>query len=86
MSVITVFNGLFCEAGVVVKRVLDATDCRLVTDQEVVADAARLSGMAEDRIARAFQAKASVFNTFSHEKEQAIAWMRLAVAERLVKD
>ncbi|WP_338670058.1 response regulator [Pseudodesulfovibrio methanolicus] len=86
MSVITVFNGLFCEAGVVVKRVLDATDCRLVTDQEIVADASHLSGMAEDRIARAFQAKASVFNSFSHEKEQAIAWMRLAVAERLVKD
>ena len=86
MSVITVFNGLFCEAGVVVKRVVDATDCRLVTDQEIVADASRLSGMAEDRIARAFQAKASVFNTFSHEKEQAIAWMRLALAERLVKD
>ncbi|WP_319583807.1 response regulator [uncultured Pseudodesulfovibrio sp.] len=86
MSVITVFNGLFCEAGVVVKRVLDATDCKLVTDQEIVADASHLSGMAEDRIARAFQAKASVFNTFSHEKEQAIAWMRLAVAQRLVKD
>jgi CheY-like chemotaxis protein len=86
MSVITVFNGLFCEAGVVVKRVIDATDCRLVTDQEIVADASRLSGMAEDRIARAFQAKASVFNSFSHEKEQAIAWMRLAVAKRLVED
>ncbi|EGB16648.1 response regulator receiver protein [Pseudodesulfovibrio mercurii] len=86
MSVITVFNGLFCEAGVVVKRVVDATGCRLITDQEIVADAARLSGMAEDRIARAFQAKASVFNTFSHEKEQAIAWMRLAVAKRLVED
>ncbi|WP_207262576.1 response regulator [Desulfovibrio sp. Huiquan2017] len=86
MSVITVFNGLFCEAGVVVKRVVDATNCRLVTDQEIVADAARLSGMAEDRIARAFQAKTSVFNSFSHEKEQAIAWMRLAVAKRLVED
>jgi CheY-like chemotaxis protein len=84
MSVITVFNGLFCEAGVVVKRVVDATDCRLVTDQEIVADASKLSGLAEDRIARAFQAKASVFNAFSHEKEQAIAWMRLAVAKRLI--
>ncbi|AMK12231.1 MAG: response regulator [Pseudodesulfovibrio sp.] len=85
MSVITVFNGLFCEAGVVVKRVVDATGCRLVTDQDIVADAASLSGMAEDRIARAFQAKTSVFNTFSHEKEQAIAWMRLALAKRLVE-
>jgi len=83
MSVITIFNGLFSEAGVVVKRVLDATGYRLVTDQEIVADASKLSGMAEAKIARAFQAKTSVFNSFSHEKERAIAWLRLAMATKL---
>lgn len=84
MSIITVFNGLFSEAGVVVKRVVDATGKRLVTDQEIVAEAAKLSGMAEDKIARAFSAKTSVFNTFSHEKERAVAWLRMAMARRLV--
>ncbi|MDD3313104.1 response regulator [Pseudodesulfovibrio sp.] len=83
MSVITVFNGLFSEAGLVVKRVLDATGYRLVTDQEVVADAAAFSGMAEDKIARAFQSKGSVFNSFSHEKERAIAFLKLAMASKL---
>jgi len=83
MSVITVFNGLFSEASVVVKRVLDSTKCRLVSDQEIVADAAKLSGMSEEKIIRAFQAKTSIFNKFSHEKEQAIAWMRLAMANKL---
>jgi len=83
MSVITIFNGLFCEAGVVVKRVLDSAGYRLVSDQEIVADAAKLSGMTEGKIARAFQAKASVFNKFSREKEQAIAWLRLAMANKL---
>jgi len=80
MSVITVFNGLFCEAGVVVKRVLDSTGYRLVSDQEIVADAASMS---EERIIKAFQAKTSVFNNFSHEKEQAIAWLRMAMANKL---
>lgn len=84
MSVITVFNGLFSEAGVVTKRVLDSTGYRIVTDQEVVAAAAELSGMSEGKIARAFQAKASVFNAFSHEKERAVAWLRLAVATKLL--
>lgn len=85
MSVITVFNGLFCEAGEVVKRVVDSTGYRLVTDQEIVADAAKLSGMSEEKIARAFQSKKSVFNAFSHEKEQAVAWMRLAMAHKLME-
>jgi len=84
MSVITVFNGLFSESGLVVKRVVDATNYRLVTDQEIVAEAANLSGMSEEKIARAFQAKASVFNAFSHEKERAIAWLRLAMASKLM--
>lgn len=83
MSVITVFNGLFSEAGLVVKRVLDATEHRLITDQEIVADAAKLSGMAESAITRAFSSGASVFNKFSHEKERAIAWLRLAMAHKL---
>nr|WP_321258684.1 response regulator [uncultured Pseudodesulfovibrio sp.] len=84
MSVITVFNGLFSEAGVVVKRVVDATGYRLVTDQEIVAEAAKLSGLSEDKIARAFQAKGSVFNAFSHEKERAVAWLRFAMAKKLM--
>ncbi|WP_147822456.1 response regulator [Salidesulfovibrio onnuriiensis] len=84
MSVITVFNGLFSEAGIVVKRVVDATGSRLVTDQEIVADAAGLSGMAEEKIARAFSARTSVFNAFSHEKERAVAWLRLAMARKLL--
>jgi CheY-like chemotaxis protein len=83
MSVITVFNGLFSEAGLVVKRVLDGSGYRLVTDQELVADASTLSGMSEGKIARAFQSKTSVFNTFSHEKERAVAWLRLAMADKL---
>ncbi len=85
MPVITVFNGLFSEAGLVVKRVLDATGCRLVTDQEVTARAAKLSGMSEGKIARAFQAKKSVFNSFSREKERAVAWLRLAAADILTE-
>ncbi len=86
MSVITVFNGLFSEAGVVIKRVVDSTGYRIVTDQEVVATAAELSGMSEEKIARAFQAKASVFNAFSHEKERAVAWLRLAMATKLMNE
>ena len=85
MSVITVFNGLFCQAGPVVKRVLDDTGFTLVSDQELTARASKLSGMSEEKIARAFSAGTSVFNKFSHEKERAVAWLRMAVAETLLE-
>ncbi|MFW5490505.1 MAG: response regulator [Desulfovibrio sp.] len=84
MPVITVFNGLFCQAGNVVQRLLDTDGYTLVTDQDVVAEAAALSGMAEEKLARAFTAGTSIFNAFSHEKERAVAWLRLAMAHRLL--
>jgi CheY-like chemotaxis protein len=85
MPVITVFNGLFCQAGKVVQRLLDTTDFELVTDQDVVAEAAALSGMPEEKLARAFSAGTSIFNAFSHEKERAVAWLRLAMAKKLLE-
>merc|ERR1711879_999147 len=56
-----------------------------VTDNDLVAEAASLSGMDEKAVAKAFAPKTSIFNKFSHEKERAIAWLRLALAKRLAE-
>ncbi|MBI9110918.1 response regulator [Maridesulfovibrio ferrireducens] len=85
MSDILIFSGLFCQAESVVKRLLDDTGCSLVTDSDLVSEAAKLSGMTEKTILKAFSPKASIFNKFSHEKERSVAWLRLALAEKLVK-
>ena len=84
MSDILLFSGLFCQAESVVKRLLDDTHCSLITDSDLVAEAAKLSGMSEKTISKAFVSKGSIFNKFNHEKERSIAWLRLALAEKLV--
>ncbi len=83
MSVITVFNALYCNEDLIVAQLIDKTGYRLINDQEVVALAGKLSGIPSERIARAFTAKTSLFNPFTHEKERSIAYLRLAVAEIL---
>ena len=83
MSVITIFSGIFCSADAVVKDVMDSTGYRLIDDSQVVVDAARLSGMLETKIRRAFSTKTSVFNKFTHEKEYSIAALRLSLARAL---
>ncbi len=85
MSHITVFNGIFCNADSVVAKVVEKTGFGLVTDQDLVADAGELSGLSREKIERAFSAKPSVFNPFTHEKERSIASLRLAVAHRMSK-
>ena len=83
MSVITIFNALYCNEDQIIQQLIEKTGYRLVNDNEVVALASKLSGIAPDRISRAFSAKTSLFNPFTHEKERSVAYLRLAVAEIL---
>ncbi len=86
MSVITISSGSFCDKDTVVRNVLKKTGYRLFTDDDVAAAAGKISGMPANKIKSAFSAKTSVFNKFTHEKERALAWLRLAAAKMLVED
>jgi len=86
MAVITIFSGMFCKEKAVVEEILSAVDYKLVTDSDIVNVASESSGMGETKIQRAFSAKASVFNKFTHEKERSIAHLKLALAERMSDD
>jgi CheY-like chemotaxis protein len=83
MSVIAVFSGLFCNADTVVQDVISSTGYRPITDAAIVAKAAETAGMPIQKVRRAFSAKTSVFNKFTHEKECSIACLRLALAQQM---
>ncbi|MEE4113606.1 MAG: response regulator, partial [Desulfobacteraceae bacterium] len=69
----------------VVRDVMDSTGYRLITDDQLVTRAAETSGMPEDKLQRAYSARTSIFNKFTHEKECSIACLRLALATELEK-
>ncbi|MDD9305165.1 MAG: response regulator [Desulfobacter sp.] len=83
MSIITLFSGVFCNEAAVAQDIMESTGYRLITNEMVTARAQTLSGMDKDKIKRAFTARTSVFNPFTHEKEQAIAYLKLALANML---
>jgi two-component system response regulator CpxR len=70
----------------VVQHLREHTGFRVVSDEEVAAAAGRLSGLRESAVARAFTGKTSAFNSFTHEKERSIAYLKLALAELLPAD
>jgi CheY-like chemotaxis protein len=86
MSIITLFSGSFCDENPVLEEVISRTGYRLITDKDVVAEASRLSEMAESKIMRAFSTGKSVFNKFTHEKEHAITFLKQAMAELISDD
>jgi cytidylate kinase len=86
MSIITLFSGSFCNENPVIQEIISRTGYRLITDNEVVAEASQRSEIAESKIMQAFSAGTSVFNKFTHEKEHSIAFLKLALAELIPDD
>jgi len=83
MSIISVFTGTYCNEKSAIKGILQKTGYKYLTDSDIVAKAGKLSDLSESKIVKAFSAKTSAFNQFTHEKERSIAYLRLAVAETL---
>lgn len=83
MPTISVFYGDFCRAEAVIRDAAQRTGCEPVADRDILADAARLSGIEIRELEKAFASTTSIFNKFTHEKERSLAYLRLAVAERL---
>jgi two-component system response regulator CpxR len=86
MSIITVFTGKYCNEELAIKEILEKTGYKYLTDSDIAAKAGRLSDLPESKILKAFSAKVSVFNQFTHEKERSIAYLKLAVAETITED
>ncbi|QTA82928.1 Two component system response regulator [Desulfonema limicola] len=86
MSVIALFSGNFCNEEAYLHEIQKKTGYRIVKDHELLNRAAELSGTTGERIQGAFSAKPSIFNRFTHEKERAIAHLRMALSEVVVND
>ncbi|MBW2709036.1 MAG: response regulator [Deltaproteobacteria bacterium] len=86
MPVIGIFSGTFCREEPVVQELHKRIGYEIASDNDMVKKASGLCGIAESKIERAFSAKTSVFNNFTHEKERSIAHVKLAVAQTLLED
>ena len=86
MPVITLFSGSHCKEKEIVEKIGSKTGYRQLTDENIIAEASRLSTIPENKIARVFSDKVSVFNRLTHERERSLAYLRLTVAKLLAED
>ena len=86
MSLIAVVSATFSHADEIVHGVLERTGFPLITDDDLVRRAAEHSGMSDSTIARAFSSRRSVFNSFTRDRERAVAHLKLEVAEAIARD
>jgi CheY-like chemotaxis protein len=86
MSLISIVSTVFCEEDEIIQGVLRTTEFPLVTDSDLVKRAAGSSEMSATTIAKAFSARRSVFNSFTRERERAVADLKVALAEVVADD
>lgn len=86
MSIISLFSGIFCREDSLSKKIVKETGYDLITDNDIIHEASKITGIPTNKIERSFSAKASVFNKFTHERERSIAHLKLALAEKISKD
>lgn len=87
MTAITIFNGLFCEADSVVANVIDINGFRLINDNEIIADASRMSGYDREAFLELLAMSATCRRSVPlREREMRTGWLRLALAEKLSRE
>ena len=84
MAIISIFSADYCREDEVVNELVKKTGFQVVSDSDVIREAAMLANMEEEKIARAFTNKRSVFDRFTHEKDYAIAHIKLALSKMLL--
>ena len=85
MSVISLVSASFCH-GDEIAAACERAGFTAVKPQELIARAAKSSGISEAKFQNTLTGKAGIFNRFTHERERAIAHLRLALAEVLAED
>ena len=86
MSIISAFTGIYCNEESAIREILKKTGYKYRTDANIVSKASKSFDLPESKVWKAFSATTSVFNQFTHEKERAIAYLKLAVAETLTEE
>jgi two-component system, OmpR family, response regulator CpxR len=86
MSIISIFSGTFCNEEELTSALAKQSGYTVLRDKDMVRTASSLSKMSVSKIEKAFSAKTSVFNKFTHERERSLAYLKAALAETLLKD
>lgn len=86
MSVITIFSGKYCKKNSIIDAIIDKTGYTHITDEILLKEANKISGMDIEKVQNALKSKISIFNNFTHEKERAICYLKMATAKALNSD
>ncbi len=84
MAIITIFSADFCKEEQLITRLSEKTGFKPTSIDQILSEAATLSGMDKEKVKKALSFKTSVFERFTHEKQFALAYIKLVLSKMLM--
>ena len=86
MPVVNVFCGSYCGAEEVVREIVDRMGYQYFDDALLVAETSKRFGVDQSKVWKVLSGKTSIFNKFTHEKEQCQAYLKCVLADFMKQD
>jgi two-component system response regulator CpxR len=86
MAIVAIIGGTYCRQEEVGRKAAQKLGYDFLTSEKLVEDTSMRFGVQPKKLLRAMHQAPSVFNKFTHEKEQNIAYLRAGLAEALQND
>ncbi|MEN8189328.1 MAG: response regulator [Thermodesulfobacteriota bacterium] len=83
MPNIAIFCSDFCKGKEIFQELLQQTSLNHLDDATLIQRATQISALDETQFARLLSGKSSIFNSFTHERERSLAYLKTVVAEAL---
>lgn len=86
MAIVAVIGSTYCHQEEICSTVSEKLKYDYMNSEKLIEDASKLFQVPPKKLLRAMHQAPSVFNKFTHEKEQNIAYLRAAIGEAVQKD
>jgi two-component system, OmpR family, response regulator CpxR len=86
MSTIRVFSGSYCSAEEIIDMVSNTLKYEFLDDEYIVAKVSQRFNIHKTKLLKTLDGKLSAFNSFTHERECNLSFLKLIVSEIIEKD
>ncbi|HLC16791.1 MAG TPA: cytidylate kinase-like family protein [Thermodesulfovibrionia bacterium] len=86
MSIVNIFGGSYCHDEEITARLVQRLGYEYMDEEQLIAETEKRYAVPAKKLFRALYHEQSVFNSFTHEKERCIAYLKMVLAESIMKE
>jgi len=86
MSIVNIFAGSYCHGEEITSKLVQRLGFQYMDDNHIIAETEKRYSVPVKKLYRSLYQGQSIFNSFTHERERNIAYLKMVFAESLMKE